>query len=102
MANYVMSNKDMLGLTMLLEPDVWRAHAKQILHYEDCARCMVPGLRIQTWDIFLTPGGLSILMANDIRDKEAHVAWKWTDFEPYLQIVLQATIPGDMSFVQYL
>ena len=42
LANYTMSNKHKLGMAMLLEGVHWRAHQKQIFHYEEGAWSWYP------------------------------------------------------------
>ena len=74
MSNYQMSNKQKLALT-------WRAHQKQIFHYEDGAWVMVEGLRVKAWHILLALEGLFIQVSNDTADIE----WTWTKVEPYVE-----------------
>ena len=81
MSNYQMSNKQKLALAMLMEPQTWRAHQKQIFHYEDGAWVMVEGLRVKAWHILLALEGLFILVSNDTADIE----WTWTKVEPYVE-----------------
>ena len=67
MANYVMSIKHKLGLAMLMESKTWRAHHKQVFHYQNGAWTMVSGLQVEAWDALLALEGFFIQLATKPR-----------------------------------
>ncbi|CAE7371257.1 unnamed protein product, partial [Symbiodinium necroappetens] len=91
MANYVMSSKHKLGLIMLMESTQWRAHHKQVFHYENGAWIMVSGLKVEAWDNLLALEGLFIQLAINLEEKSEVIGCSWTDAGSHImQIVLDS------------
>ena len=93
-ANYMPSNMQQLTVCMLLEGNLWRAHQRQVFHYEDGAWVMAGSLSIQAWDLLLALEGLFIQLAMSLQEQDAQVAWSWSEAGPHLTEIL-----GDLEEV---
>ena len=95
MANYVMSAKHKLGLAMLIESKLWRAHHKQVFHYENGAWIMVTGLEVEAWDALLALEGLFIQLATNLEADGQVVGCSWTEAGPLVMNIVNALVRQD-------
>ena len=88
-SNYMMSNKQKLVLSMLADGHAWRAHHRQIFHYEDGAWVRTSSLVIEAWDVFLALEGLFIQLALNLETENATPAWSWSAASVYIMDIIQ-------------
>ena len=102
MANYVMSSKHKLGLIMLMESTQWRAHHKQVFHYENGAWIMVSGLKVEAWDNLLALEGLFIQLAINLEEKSEVIGCSWTDAGSHIMQIVVALATEDQDVCRSL
>ena len=92
MANYVMSGKHKLGLIMLMESKLWRAHHKQVFHYENGAWIMASELKVEAWDALLSLEGLFIQLATNLEEASVVIGCSWTEAESHVMCIVNDLI----------
>ena len=83
-ANYMLANKQKLMLAMLLDGDHWRAHQRQIFHFENGAWVMKGSLDIVAWDNLLALEGLFIQLALKVQEENVAISWSWDEAKHYI------------------
>ena len=78
-ANYMLSHKQKLLVTLLLDGEHWRAHHRQIFHYEDGAWVMRSQLVDDFWDALMALEGLFVKTAICAEDTNTTVKWTWSE-----------------------
>ena len=100
--NYMMSNIQKLTMCLLLEGDQWRAHQRQVFHYEDGAWIMVSSLAVRGWDLLLALEGLFVQLSTSLDDQELQVSWTWHDVKTYMKDIVGDMVEGGLNVMQVL
>ena len=69
---------------MLLDGDHWRAHQRQIFHFENGAWVMKGSLDIVAWDNLLALEGLFIQLALKVQAENVAISWSWDEAKHYI------------------
>ncbi|CAE7597628.1 unnamed protein product, partial [Symbiodinium sp. CCMP2592] len=101
-SNYMMSNIQKLTMCLLLEGEQWRAHQRQVFHYEDGAWVMVPSFTVRGWDLLLALEGLFVQLPTSLDDQELQVSWTWHDMKIYLMDIVGDMVETDLNVMQVL
>ncbi|CAE7307333.1 unnamed protein product [Symbiodinium sp. CCMP2592] len=97
--NYMLSNKQKLMLAMLLDGDHWRAHKRQIFHYDNGAWIMKGSLNIVAWDNLLALEGLFIQLALKLQDENASMTWSWEEAKHYILDIVADGVEGNGDLI---
>ena len=101
-ANDMLSNNQKLMIAMLLDGEKWRAHKKQIFHYDDGAWIMEPILVIKAWEHLLAVEGLFIQLALNLEESQEGVTWTWASAGTHIMAISEHVLHAGADLISHL
>ena len=87
---------------MLLDGEKWRAHKKQIFHYDDGAWIMEPILVIKAWEHLLAVEGLFIQLALNLEESQEGVTWTWASAGTHIMAISEHVLHAGADLISHL